>query len=479
VTDSIGWSVLFTRPLWTDEISLTFLANERSLTRMLADLARGGDWAPPLLHLVLWTLTRLFGTLGPVALRAFALLCVVGALGFTYAILRRRLDPWSSAAGVLAVAGHTLVIAHAFEARFYAPWLLCSAGFAWSLGRRRAAVAAFSILVCTIHWFGIASLGLMCAAALASYGRRWREGVRVIAPSVAGLLAFLGCLPLLFAQLSASTGTWVPPLNIDQIGEMTRSFWLSAVPLAAAIVLLATLLRARAPGGAAPQRVPVHPSIAALFGLALMPVFLMFVSVVLQPSMVTRYGVVAALAWAPLVSLAVAALPWRLRMASVAVLAVVMVAHLADSVRERREYRARVQAFRDEYDRTRPFAMKVVFTSVHTIYPVVGPQHDRAPWARYLDVPDSVLGRMYPTAELAWLRNYFRVERDIGRSQARMFGFPRIATRAELDTTRQFLLLATEASLPRGYKSVFVYGMVLFPHHRVRRLSETLTLFER
>jgi hypothetical protein len=194
---------------------------------------------------------------------------------------------------------------------------------------------------------------------------------------------------------------------------------------------------------------------------------------------VTRYGVVAALAWAPLVSLAVAALPWRLRMASVAVLAVVMVAHLADSVRERREYRARVQAFRDEYDRTRPFAMKVVFTSVHTIYPVVGPQHDRAPWARYLDVPDSVLGRMYPTAELAWLRNYFRVERDIGRSQARMFGFPRIATRAELDTTRQFLLLATEASLPRGYKSVFVYGMVLFPHHRVRRLSETLTLFER
>jgi hypothetical protein len=103
---------------------------------------------------------------------------------------------------------------------------------------------------------------------------------------------------------------------------------------------------------------------------------------------------------------------------------------------------------------------------------------DRAPRARYLDLSDSTLARLYPNDELAWLRDFFRVERDIGRSQAKLFGFPTIATQTELDSTRRFLLVATDASLPRGYKDVEVFGKLVFPSHSVRRLSGSLALFD-
>src|SRR5205814_8087682 len=98
--------------------------------------------------------------------------------------------------GILAVACHSLVVAHSFEARFYGPWLLCAAFFAWSVSlpgghRRNVNIGVASMLLTTVHWYGVVSLGIMCAAVVLMDRARWRDGVRLLAPAGAGLLALV------------------------------------------------------------------------------------------------------------------------------------------------------------------------------------------------------------------------------------------------------------------------------------------------
>ena len=132
-----------------------------------------------------------------------SLLGVFVALVLVDSVLRRRFGR-EARRGVLA-AGRPSVVAHSFEARFYGPWLLCSALVAWLLSlnqnpaRPRAyaiALAGAAVLLCTVHFYGIISLGLMSAAVLASYGTRWREAVRTVLPTAAGLLSLVIVVPL-------------------------------------------------------------------------------------------------------------------------------------------------------------------------------------------------------------------------------------------------------------------------------------------
>jgi hypothetical protein len=484
----LGGGVLWTRPFWTDEICCTLypVLDASSPLEVIARIAAPKDYAPPLLHLIVWSVGRLTGGITPVVLRSISVFCVSAALVFVYATLRRRFDRAPSVAGALAVASHSLVLTNAFEGRFYGPWLLFAAGFAWSLSSnvilRMTLIALFSILLVTIHWFGVLSLGLMCLGALASYGRRWREGLRLIAPSAAGLVALVACVPMVMSQRATTTGVlWVAELSTGQVGAMVRLFVLSTVPVLALILLLVDGLRDEIsqPSAAANVRQALRdPSLAALTSLALMPLALIGVSVVLQPSLVGRYATVTALAWAPLVALAVATLGRVGRVVAALSLALVVVLGVRRTVAERRDFVTSVEANQAAFERAKSMNLPVVFQNLHVIYSVAGLRRAERR-ALFLDIPDSTIVAMTPQKRLERVRRNLRIDRNIARSHARVYGFPVMVTQAQLDSTSRFLFVASDESLPNIYGRVDLFTKAVFPHHRLTRLSPNLALLER
>src|SRR5205807_9422645 len=114
----------------------------------------------------------------------------------------------------------------------------------------------------------------------------------------------LALAPMALAQRATSSGVlWVQNLGATQVMEMARYFWIASVPVVAVALLLLDRFSPSRPYVLTPP--PAPPDLAALLSLALMPVVLMLVSITLQPSMVTRYAMVATIAWAPLVAMAV------------------------------------------------------------------------------------------------------------------------------------------------------------------------------
>jgi hypothetical protein len=120
-----------------------------------------------------------------------------------------------------------------------------------------------------------------------------------------------------------------------------------------------------------------------------------------------------------------------------------------------------------------------VFTSLHVIYPTTGVQRSNQMPARYLDLPDSTIAALFPAPGMEPIRKKIRLDRDQARGHARTYRFPILASQAQLDTTPRFFLLATDVSLPGGYKDATLYGRALFPKHHVRRVNELLSIFER
>src|SRR2546423_1948857 len=80
-----GAGALWTRPLWMDELVTTFLVSQRSPAAMVALIGRGGDWNPPLLHLMLWPLVQIAGSATPTFLRSVSLVFVLLTLLLVYA----------------------------------------------------------------------------------------------------------------------------------------------------------------------------------------------------------------------------------------------------------------------------------------------------------------------------------------------------------------------------------------------------------
>lgn len=484
----IGGSILWTRPLWFDELCcVAYVVEDASPVDVVQRVARSWDYAPPLLHLLVWPLARLTGgDVTPVILRSFSVASVALALLFVYATLRRRFSPLPSAGGALAIAGHGLVLAHAFEGRFYGPWLCLAAAYAWSLGvsrerRRNVAQAVFALLLVSIHWFALFSLVLMIGGALLVLPGSLKARTRYVAWSAMGFLALLALAPMAVRQRAEAVGyLWLPSLNGAQIVDMARLFWLTAVPVAAALLLLARTLHN--PELRPQLRASLRdPGLAALSALALMPVVLILVSALLQPAMLDRYGIVTVLAWAPAVALALRSMAGAARAAGVMALVLVMVLNAQRVIKERQDFADSVAAARVSFLEAKSRQVPIVFWGLHSIYPVAGPVSERAPGAlaRYLDLPDSSFAALFPGDAMEPVRKKYRLDRDQARGHARTYGFPVLATQAQLDSTPRFLLLAGELSLPGGYKRPESFGRALFPEHRVSRLNGTLSLFER
>lgn len=481
----IGGSVLWTRPFWLDERCCTlYNVSEASNPIQVIKNVTRGDIAPPLLHLIVWSATRITGFSTP-AVRSISLVCVCLAFVFVFAALRRRFGSASSAAGVAALATHMLVVEHAFEIRLYGVWLMCAAGYAWSLGldpdraysrRRDAAVAVFSVLVCTIHWFGVISLGIMALAAVASRGRQWREGVRLVAPSVAGLIVLLACVPMLFIQLElgGSSIYWIPPLSFQQVAQMAWIFVFGVPPVLAVILLLRDRLSA---SPRAPARVILlDPSLDALSALVLMPVALIVMSAVLKPVVWPRYAIVAVLSWAPVVALAVESLG-RIGRGAVLTLFLLLVYHTAErEVRSKRNFSSAIDAYTSDLAQAKRANIPIVFQNYFIMYPVDGASR-RQSVARFLDLPDSSIASLARMPE--WQRKLLVRDRNMVRVHEGTFGFPVPMTQARLDSTPSFYLIAADRALPVGYQDAIAFGKVVFPRHQAVRRSPLVTIFQR
>lgn len=485
---ALGGSVLWTRPFWMDEVAMFFLTSEGGLARMIGLVARGADWNPPTLHLLVWSAMRLFGMdqLTPAFLRSFTLLCVAAALCFTYCTLRRRYDRLPSSAGVLSLLAQGLVVTHAFEGRFYGPWLLFAAAFVWALGldsgassrRRDIVLAIVSVLLCTIHWYGVFSLGLAALGVLMAWRSDVRRAVRLLLPATAGVVALLALIPIALSQrTSAASVLWVHPLSVAQVEQMASQF----IP-GVFVVVLALLLVADAAARARPQAFSSQlpdPGIAALFALGAMPVVLIVLSAIVTPSMVFRYAIVAALAWAALVAFLSQRWGRPARWATAGAFAVLGVIAIAAHVKEQRQFSRAVEMNASAFRQAKATGDPVVFQRLHVIYPVAGVERGPTTPARYIDIPDSVLNAMYPQPEAEQLKASFRLDRDQARYHAGLYGWPVMAPVTSLDTTKRFYFVATDATLPPGYSPITRYAARLFPRHSVKRLGPALAVFER
>jgi hypothetical protein len=258
--------------------------------------------------------TWLVGGSSEVSLRSFALLAVLLALLGLYAGLRTVYAPAISLAGVLAVWGHGLVVHHAFEARFYGPWLAASVWFAYLLVRSRSVehmircnvlLGACSIFLCLIHYFGILTMGLITAFEAFGPRRDWSNRKGNIVAILAGPVALAGCIPLLLSQRSAFTvPTWVKPPSLSEIAELVTWILLPA-SLCAVLILswLSTLFqRLRTPRAEQPGSTGDPSNLAGLTGLLFLPVVLIVLSFMLQPVFVDRYALCAVAGLAPAVA---------------------------------------------------------------------------------------------------------------------------------------------------------------------------------
>jgi uncharacterized membrane protein len=305
---------LLNRHFWFDEILTYQLVADPDLGHSLRALANGGDNNPPALQLLLRGFTGLVGNAGETTLRLFALSSMLVASGGIYACLRLSFTPLVSAAAVLALWCHPLVVFHAFDARFYGPWLAAIAWFAFLLVHSREqpkslwsalGIALTAALVCTIHYFGIFTWAIVLGTETVARRRLGLPRARIAVAAAAGPLALAACLPIFLGQRSASpVVTWMPDTTwksaMGMLEEVLLPHWLAALVI---VAWLAVLLGASRP-------VSISASAQApLTSLLLLPFILIAFSLALQPATLPRYSMTAVAGLAPVAAYLLARVP--------------------------------------------------------------------------------------------------------------------------------------------------------------------------
>jgi hypothetical protein len=261
---------------------------------------------------------------------------------------------------------------------------------------------------------------------------------------------------------------------------MGRALFISLVPIAAVLVLLVSSFSDARPAWSATLLSLRDPGIAAACALAFMPILIVLVSLLVQPTMLPRYAIAATLAWAPLIALATDVLRPVHRVLWCGFLALVWWVNLSSEAEGRAQFARDVEADTRAFDRARASGVSVVFQSRHVLYPVAARRESLRTQMTLLVLPDSLLDRMFAAASGAEeMGRFFRFEREAVQRHVERFAFPRVEPLAALDTLREFALVGSDASLPRGYKDVQRFGAAVFPAFHVRRVSEQLALFER
>lgn len=411
-----GGFSLVRRHFWVDEMFTQTLVADPDLGHALRALAGGLETHPPAFYLVLRGFTALAGGANEVTLRLFALLSVLTGLAGVYALLRQCFAPLVCFAALLAVWGHPLVVVHAFEARFYGPWLAGVVWFAYCLVRCREAgrsrwwdvlVGLAAVFVCTVHYFGIITLGLVLAFELWARRSARLSPWRGVTPAVLGPLALLACLPLLLHQRAAMTvPTWVesagPGWSFEFLSKLLFPAGLAAVLVAAWLARLA-----QGDSGRAERAEGINlKALAGLSGLLVLPVVLIVFSFTVQSVLIEKYALpaVAGLAPSAAYALARAGRLWQIGLCGVLCLTGVRELH-AYAV-QTRDHDEHFTAGLIDNLRQNTGDADVIFETQHNFYVVCRYAPDLAPRCFFLDYERGQIGN----------DSHFRVfSRDLAR----------------------------------------------------------------
>jgi hypothetical protein len=464
-----GAGILFTRPLWLDEIHTLLVAGRQDTLTSMRGLATGTDFNPPTLYLLYRGIGALTGSLSESALRTVALASVVGALAVVYRLLRDEFDRPASAVGALAVWGQAIVIGEAFDARFYGPWLLGAAVLSLVVRarvggrptwRNGAVLAAASVFVCTIHYFGALSwVGTMVMAMWFGRAALTRTVVRLL-PGLGGPVALALCAPFYMGQRAAlSTATWIPDLSVGSALFLIGLALLTAPTLVAVIGWAATRLLCRGSAATAtrPRGLALGPVL--MLGQAFVPLALAGFSLVVQPAMQPRYSIAAALVTAPIVAFAFARSLPLFRVITIIAIVGLGASALVDARNAARARAATVRQDLEQVSHIVSLDSTVVVRRRHSLYPLV---LERPALAGHLGLFDG--------ASVLPNDRFERVERDVARVHRRQYGFPRIVSRADLDSAGTvFFLEQDSARAPTAAE---------FPNRRIERVAPRLFRLE-
>ncbi len=198
-------AILFSRDLWIDELWAKFIASEPGIWHSIVVLSHSGDPTPPTYHLMArasWWLSALVGGSAETGFRALAFAAVWLALVLTYAVLRRTFAILPALIAVLVLWACPMTSRYAFFARPYGLLLASTAAFclfycAEDFRPIRAPMTAVtSVLVCTLHYFGLFGLAAIVFGDLVARRESFRDRWRRILPAAAGPLVLLLLLPV-------------------------------------------------------------------------------------------------------------------------------------------------------------------------------------------------------------------------------------------------------------------------------------------
>ncbi len=294
---------LFHRLPWLDEYHTLLIVGDPSLPHAMDALKHGADVNAPGLYLLGRAVSWGVGSSDPATIRGIGFASVLAGIAGIYATARRAYPPGVAMIAAMAAWAHPLATRHAFEARFYGPWFAGIVWFAyalnlWDRSARKAGpgllIALTSAFVCTIHYFGVISLGLVVAAHTAFARGSWKDSLTRLIPVGAGPMALAACLPFYFGQKrSLSVPTWVDPPSLVSVRlflEGYFGFYLLAIPV---LGFFASRFRARPePEEVEPEEEARRfPELAGMAGLVLMPAALVAFSVLVQSALVDRYTI--------------------------------------------------------------------------------------------------------------------------------------------------------------------------------------------
>lgn len=457
-----GGQLAFAQPFWLDEYHTGFVAGAPGLTRIWTDLARGADFNPPLLHLMVRPLALSGDGLTPLELRAFSFACVFGALNLLYWALRQEFDGLASLVGTLAVSSHPLVVDQAFTGRFYAPLLFFTALLALLLARpgpwgrrRRFLLGVAAVGVCTIHYFGVVALALMLAGYLSLRSSR-RFGSAVL-PLAAGPLALAACTPLYLGQKAAlPVATWVADPSPAMVMDFLNPFlaWLPGV--ASLLVLWAGhWVRSRAGNPSPPGETRTRP-LLALFAF---PAFCVVFSLLVQSVLIPRYSIVAVLGFGPLAAMAVSRLGSLPRGAALLLLGLLSLRAYGPQAVQGAGWAEMVAEHREEIHRFAGGGEPVVVLERWRFYSAVAPDAplQREVWLFAPATAEMDEGLREAGVSPRW-RSFFQVESATARIHSGLYGYPPVTSPEALRERESFVVVATPGlviSVPQFVRAFF------------------------
>lgn len=295
-------------PVTHDEFFALILANDSSLTHMLAALVDQVDAVPPGYYGTAWLWAQLFGS-GEFSLRMLSGISFMGGLCLLFLMLRGSVF-LSVALGVcvLTVLAATEIADYVAFIRFYGLFLLLAAAvlyleagrilhYRWSLLRLLSSIGCYGLLT-LVHPYGVfyaLALGIgACAEMLTRQLPRWYAP---LLPMMLGMLTFLGWLPTMLSQANTyGQQLWIPAAT----GSAAIQWLGLGIPFGL-IALAVVGLRLAAPNTARAKREPLPLVLAG--SLIIVPWLIAVVfSKVFYPILWPRYLIVSSLGWAIIVA---------------------------------------------------------------------------------------------------------------------------------------------------------------------------------